>query len=79
VNDVRALEAIRTAYREMGRLMDEIDWCLLDRCDCGHRRIEHLASQHHVTGQEPCCHRDCICPDFDTMHQRIEHRVNGRG
>lgn len=79
MNDADALATIRAAYREMGRLVDAIDWRLLDSCDCSHRRCEHLPSQHHQTGQEPCGHRDCMCADFDQLHQRVDAHLNGRG
>lgn len=55
------LERVRAAYEVLTELLEDVDWSLFDRCECGCRRIEHRTPQFN-DGYASCGR--CGCGEF---------------
>lgn len=69
--------AIRRRLVAVSRLVDgllsDVDWRAFDRCDCGHRRLEHVQlTRGSEAGRWPCLRAGCVCVDFDDLHGRAD-------
>jgi len=54
----------------MGRVnVQPIPASMLERCDCGHMRLEHSKADPNRFGAQPCLHGGCECIDFDNLHR----------
>ena len=51
--------------------LNKIDWSSFDRCDCKHRRFEHLAGEG-TEGLQPCRIPGCGCEHWDDLYSDDE-------